>query len=409
MINHLLRDGLALIARIGADPNDSDEIRLKKELSVGIALAGIVSLSAWALLLFQYGELLAASLWLAFALELVFVIFVVAATHKFYNWLAVLQVVLVLLVPLVSYLLLGGLVLLGGVLWGFLSPLMALFFLGRRAATFWFFAYVLSIVVGLALQPLFPPSTHMGGNLVLPLFAITLISVSLFTYGALYYFVGQRNLFQEQADNLLLNILPADIAAILKREQRTIADQYDDASILFADVVNFTPLSASLTPAELIELLNEVFSHFDLLVEQRSLEKIKTIGDAYMVAAGVPRPRANHAQALADLALAIQAYAQSHQFRNGRKISFRIGINSGPVVAGVIGRKKFIYDLWGDAVNVASRMESTGASGMIQITRATYERIRDEFACEPRGMLNVKGKGEVEVWNVIGRKANGIK
>jgi guanylate cyclase len=175
-------------------------------------------------------------------------------------------------------------------------------------------------------------------------------------------------------------------------------------SILFADVVNFTPMSALMTPVELVELLNEVFSYFDTLVDKYRLEKIKTIGDCYMVAAGVPRSRSDHAHVLTHMALEVQAYFSGREFW-GRQLAFRIGINSGPVVAGVIGHRKFIYDLWGDAVNTASRMESHGVGGQIQITQATYELIKNDFICEPRDLVNVKGKGEMEVWHVVGQKA----
>jgi PAS domain S-box-containing protein len=207
----------------------------------------------------------------------------------------------------------------------------------------------------------------------------------------------------EKSESLLLNILPRDIAALLKRGDAVIAEHFDSASILFADLVNFTPFSAQLSPDELIGLLNEIFSYFDQLVDHYGLEKIKTIGDCYMVASGVPVSRADHAQALARLALDIQAYMASRQFL-GHSLQFRIGINSGPVVAGVIGRKKFIYDLWGDTVNMASRMESHGIGGCIQITEATYRLIADEFACEPKGLVNIKGKGEMPVWHVKGFK-----
>lgn len=154
----------------------------------------------------------------------------------------------------------------------------------------------------------------------------------------------------------------------------------------------------------MVDLLNEIFSHFDTLVEKYNLEKFKTIGDCYMVAAGVPRPRTDHAQVLSRLALDMHAYIQSQTFNASRPVSFRIGINSGPVLAGVIGRKKFAYDLWGDVVNTASRMESQGTSGMIQITRNTYELIKNEFVCVPRGTIVVKGKGEMEVWYIVGEK-----
>jgi guanylate cyclase len=168
--------------------------------------------------------------------------------------------------------------------------------------------------------------------------------------------------------------------------------------------VNFTPLTASLPPAEMVDLLNEVFSYFDSLVEKYGVEKIRTIGDSYMVAAGVPRPRPDHAHALARMALEMCDYVSRHTFKNGHSLNFRVGLNSGPLIAGVIGRKKFIYDIWGDAVNTASRMESHGAAGKIQISRATYDLIQDDFICEPRGSITVKGKGEMEVWYVVGSK-----
>jgi class 3 adenylate cyclase len=209
---------------------------------------------------------------------------------------------------------------------------------------------------------------------------------------------------QEKAERLLLNILPREIAATLKDQERIIADHYPGASILFADVVDFTPMSASMMPAEIVGLLNEVFSQFDNLIEQYDLEKIKTIGDCYMVAAGVPRPRPDHAHALARMGLEILKYVEGRTFGNGKQVALRIGINSGPVVAGVIGRKKFIYDLWGDAVNVASRMESHGMGGTIQITTNTYELIKDDFVCEPHGTILVKGKGEMPVWRVVSEK-----
>ena len=211
---------------------------------------------------------------------------------------------------------------------------------------------------------------------------------------------------QEKAENLLLNILPKDIAELLKNKPDSIAQQYSEASILFADVVNFTPMSSQMTPIELVELLNQVFSQFDGLVEKYDLEKIKTIGDCYMVASGVPRPRQDHAQVITCLALDMQEIVRQSDYF-GRKLTFRIGINSGPVVAGVIGRKKFIYDLWGDAVNTASRMESNGTGGLVQITQETYNLINDDFVCEPRGVINVKGKGELPVWFVRGRKQPG--
>ena len=220
---------------------------------------------------------------------------------------------------------------------------------------------------------------------------------------SLQYTLDSLRIEQEKSENLLLNILPKDIAELLKKKPDSIAEQYSEASILFADVVDFTPMSSQMKPIELVELLNQVFSQFDGLVEKYDLEKIKTIGDCYMVASGVPRPRPDHAQVITCLALDMQTIVKKSDYF-GRKLTFRIGINSGPVVAGVIGRKKFIYDLWGDAVNTASRMESNGTGGLVQITQETYNLINDDFICESRGVIKVKGKGELPVWFVHGRK-----
>ncbi|UXI03453.1 adenylate/guanylate cyclase domain-containing protein [Photobacterium sp. TY1-4] len=211
---------------------------------------------------------------------------------------------------------------------------------------------------------------------------------------------------QEKSEHLLLNVLPAPIAARLKQGEETIADSYADVTILFADIVNFTPLSAELAAADLVGLLNEIFCEFDRLSEARGLEKIKTMGDAYMVGAGLPIPQADHAEVIAEMALdmldVIACFNRKHQ----RDLSIRIGINTGPVVAGVIGTKKFIYDIWGDAVNTASRMESQGLKGGIQITEATYRHLRDRYLFEDRGMIEIKGKGKMHTYILTGRKDN---
>lgn len=205
---------------------------------------------------------------------------------------------------------------------------------------------------------------------------------------------------QRKSERLLRNILPESIVALLKDGTETISDYYENVSILFADVVNFTELSKDLSPKLLVELLNDVFSSFDELVDHYKLEKIKTIGDCYMVAAGVPQSRDDHAHILAKLALDMISLVKEQKFLERYKLSFRIGINSGPVVAGVIGRKKFLYDLWGDAVNTASRMESQGSENAIQITEHTYFLIKDDFHCEFKGELPIKGKGLMRIWHV---------
>jgi class 3 adenylate cyclase len=206
-----------------------------------------------------------------------------------------------------------------------------------------------------------------------------------------------------KSDRLLLNVLPAAIAERLKSENRSIADGFQDVSVLFADIVGFTRLSARLTPRELVERLNELFSAFDDLLDRFRLEKIKTIGDAYMVVGGLNGGK-DHALALAELALDMLARIRELSDRHKEDFSVRIGINTGPVVGGVIGKKKFIYDVWGDTVNIASRMESTGEPGAVQITNETYLRIRNMYVFEDRGKIEVKGKGPMQTWLIKDRK-----
>jgi PAS domain S-box-containing protein len=211
---------------------------------------------------------------------------------------------------------------------------------------------------------------------------------------------------QEKSERLLLNILPKRIADQLKQTKgEVIAEKFDEVTILFADIVGFTPLSERLKPMDLVKLLNHIFSTFDQLAEVLDLEKIKTIGDAYMVAAGLPVSREDHAEVIADMALSMQVAVDHFLFDQGETLQVRIGINTGMVVAGVIGTKKFIYDLWGDAVNIAYRMESTGEAGKIQVTQATYEQLKDKYCLEKRGSIEVKGKGEMTTYWLLERKS----
>ena len=203
-----------------------------------------------------------------------------------------------------------------------------------------------------------------------------------------------------KSEELLLNILPSPIAERLKTGQAVIADRYESVSVLFSDIVGFTPLSENLTPEEMVEWLNEVYSAVDAMVTEHGVEKIRTIGDGYMCAAGVPVPREDHATILTNLALAMKAHFEELAPVHGHKADFRIGINSGPVVGGVIGTLKFQYDIWGDTVNTAARMESHGVPGRVHISPATHALIQDSYVCEPRGPIDIKGKGTMETWFV---------
>jgi len=280
---------------------------------------------------------------------------------------------------------------------------MILILFGIRTAVWWFVGFVATVVLTLLIpnwvDPLYVVETSEAE------IAFNLVAFGFVMFLAMIYFVLQRDRFQKESDELLHNILPDEVATRLKSDDGLIADDYESASVLFADMVGFTPMSAAMTPPELIEMLNDVFATFDAFVEELGLEKIRTVGDEYMVAAGVPQPRPDHAQAIAELALRIRDHTATNRF-DDHEITLRIGINSGPLVAGVVGTHKFSYDLWGDVVNVASRMESEGIPGSIQVTAATYELIRDEFVCEPRGVIPVKGKGDMNTYLLVSRRVN---
>jgi class 3 adenylate cyclase len=282
-----------------------------------------------------------------------------------------------------------------------LVPAGALIALSRRAGFGWFVAFIISLVLAVVLPEWIDPIYDQEPASAFDV-AATLGAATIFVYAGMAYFVRQRDRFQQESDDLLHNILPSEIAARLKTDTSMIADDFPQASVLFADVVGFTPMSATMTPPQLVGLLNRVFTVFDGFVAELGLEKIKTVGDEYMVAAGVPAPRDDHAEAMAELALRIRSYMATHEF-DGHRLELRIGINSGPVVAGIIGTHKFAYDLWGDTVNTASRMESGGLPGEIQVGPATYQLLADNgYRFESRGTIDVEGKGPLPTWFLAG-------
>lgn len=217
-------------------------------------------------------------------------------------------------------------------------------------------------------------------------------------------YIREIQLEREKSERLLLNILPAPIAERLKQTQDIIADNFEDVSVMFIDVVDFTPLATYMPPVEMIKMLNSVFSAIDALVDHHGLEKVKTSGDAYLVVGSLPIPRKDHLEAIADMALDVLACAAQFSRPDGTPFQLRIGIHTGPVVAGVIGTKKFIYDLWGDTVNIASRMESHGLPGAIQVTQVVYDRLYPHYQFEPRGEIPVKGKGTMMTYLLEGKR-----
>ncbi|MBI5879954.1 MAG: guanylate cyclase [Chloroflexi bacterium] len=399
------------VDRIGADRADSRDQQLRKALLVRASVMFIAAGAAWGIFYILFAEPLAGAIPLGYAIFSALSVAFFAVTRR-YEWFRRSQLLLVLFLPFLLQIALGGYINASAVIiWSLICPLGALVYDEPRRAPRWFLGYLALVALSGLLQPYVRVVNNLSPALALFLFVMNIGAVSSIIFVVLYMFVGQQNRLydllhreQQKSESLLLNVLPEEIATRLKNDRHTIADQFDAVSVLFADLVGFTPLSTLLSPAEMVELLNDIFMQFDALAEKYGVEKIRTIGDAYMVAAGVPCPRPDHAQALARMALDMCAYIQWRPPFAGHAIDFRIGINSGPAVAGVIGRKKFQYDLWGDTVNTASRMESHGTGGRIQISRETYELLKAEFTCEPRGKVLVKGKGEMETWYLVGVK-----
>jgi adenylate cyclase len=403
----------AWLARIGADDRDGEELRQKKALLVTLAVLILPISAVWGVLYLSLGSWVGVTPFIYFAISLGSLV-VFARTRRF-ELLLVTQLLDILLMPTAGgQMLVGGFLPSGGVgLWGILAPLGALVFLAVRQAIRWFVAFVVVfLLTGIAGEVLFPEA-NLPVWFTSTMLALNVIGAASVAFTLLASFAHQRNAAltalraeQEKSEVLLLNVLPRAIAERLKAANETIADHFAAASILFADVVDFTPLAQRLSPAEMVGMLDQLFSQFDGLVERHGLEKIKTIGDCYMAAAGVPNPRPDHARSAALLALEMRDVLATSAVAGQSGVELRIGINSGPVVAGVIGTKRFLYDLWGDAVNTASRMESHGTPGEIQITRATYDLLKDEFICRRRGPILVKGMGLMETWYLEGPRAD---
>jgi adenylate cyclase len=404
--------GAALLARIGADPRDDEELRQKKALLVMVAVLIAPVSVVWGILYLALGSGVGIAPLVYFAISVASL--VVFAQTKSFRFLLLVQLVDILVAPTAGgQMLVGGFLPSGAVgLWGILAPLGALVFLEVRQAVRWFAAFLaVFLVTGIIGEVLFTDADLPLG-FTSTMLALNVIGAGSVAFTLLAVFAHQRNTAltalqaeQEKSEALLLNILPAPIAERLKAAARPIADHLVATSILFADVVDFTPLAQRLPPVEVVGILDRLFTHFDALVERHGLEKVKTIGDCYM-AAGVPDPLPDHARKAALLALDMRDVVATSAVAGRPGLELRIGINSGPVVAGVIGTRRFLYDLWGDAVNTASRMESQGTPGEIQITRATYELLKDEFICRRRGTILVKGKGWMETWYLVGPRSD---
>lgn len=283
-------------------------------------------------------------------------------------------------------------------IWGLIAPISGMLLAGRRAAVVWGAIFTVTTGALLAWSPIGPLSR--GTAYVT---SANLLLFGVFVFVTLQWFVEQREIAEslvelerERADNLLRDMLPPSVVEQLKRG-KDVARSFDAVSVLFADLVGFTPMCAELPPGEVVQVLDQLFREFDEIVARHGLEKIKTIGDCYMVASGVPEPRADHCQAMALLAIELRDHMATRSFR-GRTLGVRIGVATGPAVAGVIGAHRFVYDVWGDTVNVASRMESSGARGRIQVTEAVKEALGAGFRLESRGDTDIEGKGMMRTY-----------
>src|SRR5215207_8347855 len=385
---------------IGADPRETADERVRRRLLVGVSLIILPFGFVWGCLYWAIGEHGVALTPWAYVTGSAISLAVFARTRNF-AFLRTAQQILILVAPALGTIMLGGLDESSSViLWSLFAPLGAVAFGRPSSAWPWFAAFVGTLLLALALSEVVrPDGADLPDAFVRTFDVLNIVVVSFVAMLLLVTFARGRDTAQARVETLLLNVLPAEVAQRLQSDPNSIADHFDEASILFADVVDFTPLSSRLDAREVVDFLDRLFTSFDALVDRYGVEKIKTIGDCYMVAAGVPRPRPDHAHALAGLALEMGHCARTCLPGS----DLRLRISSGPVVAGVIGRRRFLYDLWGDTVNMASRMESHGTSDQIQITRPTWELLRDDFVTQPIGLIDVKGKGVVETWRLVSR------
>jgi adenylate cyclase len=401
------RGVLLRLASLGSAPGATAEGLLRSRTLVLATLLIVVLSVVWVITYAAFGLWLSAAIPFGYQVLSLLGLALYARSHRFQRFRAS-QLTMILLLPLLLQWSLGGFVASSGVaLWALIAPLGALMLVGVRGAAGWFVAYLALLLASWAIDPaLASDPAGLPGAVRRAFFALNLAGVSVTTYFLLQYFVHQRNRAMEALDKeharserLLLNVLPPPIAERLK-DQETIADRFEHATVLFADVVGFTPFAESLPPERVVGVLDDLFSAFDELAERRGLEKIKTIGDSYMVAAGVPVERSDHLEAVVEMAIAMLRHMETIR-SEGSALHLRIGIDTGPVVAGVIGRSRFIYDVWGDTVNTASRMEHHGIPDRIQVTSRVVDALQDRHEFEPRGPIEVKGKGPMEAWLLV--------
>ena len=414
---------LERLRNAGINPSDSEELRLNKSLLMfATGLASVASM-LWLVIYWNLGPQFSSTLPFVFQILLAVNLAIYIRWGNF-DFFRLSQLSLLLFFPFVVQWSIGNFITASGItIWGLLAPVGAILFLGTREALAWFFAYLFLIAMSgffdwhLASVEL-QTKTQVPITTAVVFFALNFAAVSTIVFLLLRFATAEKQkaqarlsdahrllqIEQERSERLLLNILPGAVAERLKNSNQTIADGFADVTVMFADIVNFTHVAEGMAPTQVFTMLNRIFSSFDELAEQFGLEKIKTIGDAYMVAGGLNDGREDYSDAIAEMALAMRDLLRRDFTVNESHLEVRIGIGTGPVVAGVVGKKKFIYDLWGDTVNIASRITSEGVPGMIQVDGTTYRRLKERYDFHEPQIIYLKGKGNMEVHRMIGRR-----
>ena len=391
---------VANVATAGLGPHDPEEEALRRQSLIMMALGIDVLSFIWVATYLSLDLYLSALIPLAYQVITTVGLVVLARTGRF-DVFRNLQLSLMLALPVLLQWSLGGFQASSGImLWSLAAPLGALVFTSQPGP--WFASYLVLVVVSGIVDPfltpaLIPPTVNTN------FFVLNILAVSGVVYYLLRYFIRGVADERQKSELLLLNVLPASVARRLKAGERPLADRFSNAGILFADIVEFTTISEKVEPDALVEFLDDLFTRFDALVEGRGLEKIKTVGDAYIAVGGVPELGTAGIEALAEAALEMRELVKDLRFPNGQALQVRIGLDVGPVVAGVIGTRKFAYDLWGDSVNTASRMESSGVPGEIQVTERAYQALDGRYRFRPRAPMEVKGKGVISTYFLVGR------
>lgn len=401
---------LEKIALIGAEAGDSEELRLQKSLLVLSTIPFIISGASWGFMYILFDEITAGLIPLSYSIFSFasLVLFGITGRFRIFRFS---QLFLILLLPFALMIALGGFV--NGsavILWAFFCPLGAMLFEEPNKAWRWLLAFILLVIVSVYLQPLLRHENNLSIGQINLFFVINLAGVSTIVFIMVWYFVERRNFFRDKSESLLLNILPKEIAEELKNNGTVESKYFENVTVMFTDIKDFTQITEMLSPAELVSEIDSIFRAFDKIISEHNIEKIKIIGDSYMCAGGLPLPNKTHATDVVNAAIEINKFMKNHlekrKSANKQPFVIRIGIHTGSVVAGVVGDRKFAYDIWGDTVNIASRMESSGEAGKINISGNTYALVKDKFNCSYRGKIKAKHKGEIDMYFVEDDRIN---